>query len=463
MSSKLHALQLDSGESFLLITTYEGNEFYILVDSGKKKGQAGKHPLVNAILKAEPSLSRINVAICTHQDGDHANGFPAFTDSWYRQGKEIGEYWLPGKWATAVPDIICDPLSFAIKLFNGAHDAAEILGNSELSCSFSEKNNFKIFEDRIRHTFKSKSLKDEYSRTVTRAQTSDNIKQNINENDIALNRLASSLGVDTDRIYELIIQEEHNLSHRRCFTNLPYYFLKNLYYPVARTHSIAASFLFNQVIETAETIRNITSAAIRHTIPIRWFDFGLFESGELAGGGIPGLISPINSIEVHRIPGTTVSALIMFLSLRLSIQNIESLVFLRNETKEEPAVLFLSDSRLNFNAGKPIVGSDFPIIIAAPKRRLVLTAPHHGSRINDNAYTVIGKWLGKDIFEHICIRSGGQGGQDFCDFLKFQHRACTNCLNSGCPDNFGRLSQQVTVITNSNDWEWPTFYGVPCK
>ena len=58
--TKLQALEIGSGDSFLL----ECNEKSYLIDAGGNKQK---------ILKLIPQ--KINIAICTHNDSDHSNGF----------------------------------------------------------------------------------------------------------------------------------------------------------------------------------------------------------------------------------------------------------------------------------------------------------------------------------------------------------------------------------------------------
>ena len=101
MSSRFTALPLGAGELFLLETDHSGRRWAILVDSGQHSGEV----LRTQILASSPSLRRIDVAICTHEDTDHATGFRDFTSEWYSTERTIGEYWLPGRWVVAVPEI----------------------------------------------------------------------------------------------------------------------------------------------------------------------------------------------------------------------------------------------------------------------------------------------------------------------------------------------------------------------
>jgi len=126
MFSKFSALPLGSGESFLLETEHAGKTWAILVDSGKKS----RRVLKDAVLAASPNLRHIDIAICTHQDADHANGFRHFAKEWYANARTIGEYWLPGRWSAALPDILTDPVGFTRRVWAGSRSVAEELSNS---------------------------------------------------------------------------------------------------------------------------------------------------------------------------------------------------------------------------------------------------------------------------------------------------------------------------------------------
>jgi hypothetical protein len=65
---------------------------------------------------------------------------------------------------------------------------------------------------------------------------------------------------------------------------------------------LLAASLFQEAIATAKTIARIAESAATKTIPIRWFDFGLFEMGEKASGGIAGFLQPMSAVELRAPP-----------------------------------------------------------------------------------------------------------------------------------------------------------------
>ena len=81
---KFKSLLIGSGDCFLV----ENGGLNYLVDSGKS---------VSTILRLVPA--KINIAICTHNDSDHTNGFLGILDS---NDHSIDEIWLPGIWATVI-------------------------------------------------------------------------------------------------------------------------------------------------------------------------------------------------------------------------------------------------------------------------------------------------------------------------------------------------------------------------
>lgn len=129
-----------------------------------------------------------------------------------------------------------------------------------------------------------------------------------------------------------------------------------------------------------------------------------------------------------------------FLSLyHLSLSNINkySLVFLY-EKNNFPNVLFSADSDLHFYS-KPLILKDNSIV----------TAPHHGSRYNDNAYQKI---KGNNL---IFVRSDrSQVKRPGLGYLNQRRRYCTICRNL-------TSKQKVELIYNKKISNFIT-YSRPC-
>ena len=92
--TKLSALLIGSGDSFLL----ESDNNTYLIDSG------GNQKLILNLIP-----EKINLAICTHNDSDHCNGFLGILKS---KVHTIDEIWLPGIWATVIDFIKNNQLNF---------------------------------------------------------------------------------------------------------------------------------------------------------------------------------------------------------------------------------------------------------------------------------------------------------------------------------------------------------------
>jgi hypothetical protein len=82
--TKLTSLLIGSGDSFLIEN--EGENY--LIDSG------GNQKLILNLIP-----TKIHLAICTHNDSDHCNGFIGILKS---KKHSIDEIWLPGIWATVI-------------------------------------------------------------------------------------------------------------------------------------------------------------------------------------------------------------------------------------------------------------------------------------------------------------------------------------------------------------------------
>lgn len=442
MASTFHALPLPSGESFLLKTDHEGCTKAILIDSGMRYSK-GNHPLPKAILNAEPNLKRIDIAVCTHQDADHANGFRTFADVWCGEGKSIGEFWLPGRWAVALPDILLAPERLIEKLYSGALEVAH------KEC-VEEQLTGVTFEERIRCVANNKKI-NQYFRDLVIQSKIDH--KNISDPE---QRIANSLGMSISNMKGLIgdLEETDSDSAEEILKIAQSRIL--YFYPCFSDESnfMLACVLLSRAIDTAKIIRDIALSSIRHSIPIRWFDFGLFESEKTVSGG-NSFLEPVNSKELKR-PPSGVDAVSLLFCLNLSRQNVESLVFIRPETENEPAVLFLGDSRLAFGVSKP--RRSFPKPNSVPERPIIITAPHHGSQVNDHAYDVINKWFGSSI-EHYYVRNGGHWKQKIYKYKNQKNRRCAQCVQC-CGKGWNQL---ITLISNNNgNWEWPPSNCISC-
>jgi hypothetical protein len=429
MTSTFFALPLTSGEAFLLCTTHEGKEWVILVDSGRNRGKHSRE-LARILAQVSPTLSRIDVAICTHSDADHSNGFWHFADDWCVEGKTIGEFWLPGSWAYAMPHILLDPIGFAETLLEGSVETISKISNDD---DVDSPRRTRSQEQRLR-ALSTKELKEAAIEPIEKSLP-DNAG------------IAGCFGLNEGEFSMLVSELEETDNSIDPFRSLP----SNLHLwhwphlPLWKPNW-QAWVAFEQAFETAKAIREIANSAVRHKIRVRWFDFGEFERLGVPSGGIKGLLEPVCAVEVRPKFGSSPSPVALFLALRLSRQNVESLVFYRPENNDEPAVLFLGDSRLAFGINKPT--SAFALPNPRPTRNVLVTAPHHGSEVNDHAYKVMGNWLKLEL--PLYVRNGGQAGQKLGQYCQMERR-CAQCVQ--CHGLNWR--QTVEVRAQNGSWHWP--------
>lgn len=86
MSTRFTALTVREGDAFFM----EDNGWKCLFDSGRDE------TIVN--LLEYRGVDKLDLAICSHNDSDHANGFIKLLES----NIKIKEIWLPGLWANVL-------------------------------------------------------------------------------------------------------------------------------------------------------------------------------------------------------------------------------------------------------------------------------------------------------------------------------------------------------------------------
>lgn len=149
--------------------------------------------------------------------------------------------------------------------------------------------------------------------------------------------------------------------------------------------------------------------------------------------------------------------MILFFSLKLTEQNVSSLVFQRVEEGSEPCVIFVADSRLAFGVDKP--EGNFPKHLSSPNKSVIFTAAHHASRNNDRAYVVLKDWLGANLFQKsYAVRNGGVHNQTLADYLKLENRRCAQCYQC----HGGDWNQLVRLETVNGECSWPPNQGGKC-
>lgn len=414
MTSTFYGLPLPRrGESFLLRTHDRGQERAVLVDAGYE-ARSGTSPLYKQLRRQVPNLKTIHRFICTHEDADHCEGAPEFLRTWIGSKRSVEQVWLPGLWSavgrtTSRKDWI--------KILVGALEAAPAIQEtlSILQEQGDDGTSFELELEAIEQVAEKLNLSNELTRIREEGAPAEQIAEE-----------GQYVDPEDDWSWANSVELDRRIS--------------------PHTMSLV-SRLAIAALSTHYRISRIVAVCRQHGILIRWFDFHQFKKLNKPSGGDAGFLTPVNSVEVLRINKAS-SPLLLFLALSLSRANVESLVFLRNETDSDPGVLFTADSRLTFGLSRP--GKPFPKPTAGMPLRLPLlvTAMHHGAASNEPGYGVLTSWLG-GTNSRLVVRNGGDRIGGIAPSFFMESRFCVWCHKSS------RNSQLVKVDSSGGVWNAP--------
>lgn len=386
--------------------------------------------LFTAIRRAMPDVATINRLIITHEDRDHCGGAQPFISEWCGSGRSIEECWLPAIWS---------PLASA-ELRRSRHRSTIVEGA------------FHIAPEILEIAKKIAAEQSGYSsvKLMDRSDWDGLVRQ-------AARAVATEQGT-FDKIFADAVEIQDGRQDRQTIeleTGGPYPIPPTPPYSdrfripqIWGEHRIAdfAEWLVDGAIDTHYHISQIVGACLANHVPIRWFDFGLFERNRVARGGDAGFLTPVNAVEVIPLPAR-ISAVDFFLALSLSKANRECLMFLRHQQDSEPAVLFSGDSRLT------TLGRSFPAPAAGmpTTNTMAVTAMHHASDHNQAGYPILASWLGQTP-DPIFIRNGGHGVKRAASgFLTAKQRLCVGCI----PMTPGQ-PQIIRLRSVGADWVMPS-------
>lgn len=184
-------------------------------------------------------------------------------------------------------------------------------------------------------------------------------------------------------------------------------------------------------IDAVSRIRAIAIEAFHRGIPVRWFEFDLANRAS----GIPAL-EPVNARQIVRarpLVGPLLRA------LALTVSNKESLVFWSPPTEHHPGVLFTADSDL--------VGVKLP----SQLHGALVTAPHHGSDANANAYSALKEKAKQDFPSITWVRSDGRyktrPGSTYLGLSS--RRLCTLCRHA---PGSSTTKQTIRLFSRGGAW-----------
>lgn len=302
----------------------------------------------------------------------------------FETGFKVKEIWLPGKWTSRLKDL----------LINQEHFIEELIVEIRKIDMPDAKNLEELTESQNFSEINMENYED------------DEINLNIE----VINKAIEEASVNSD-LFDNILGE------RLLFHTMIHYGIHVNQYK-----------LFFDAIETAKKIRDLAILAYHSGSKIRWFEFQ--NTGSASGG--EDYLKPVNSTEIFNI-SKPLSAL---LYLYVSKANKESLVFYSPSKDKSNCVLFSADSDFSFQQPLPKL-----------KNNLIITAPHHGSEHNLNAYTRLNSG-GYITPNTIIVRSDGKfkkrPGTSYLNSIS--KKICTLCRNPN--------SQKQDVIFNFSSSKW---------
>jgi hypothetical protein len=405
--SSLLALPIP-GESFLL----QRHNKNILVDGGYNA-----HALSTALQSKAVNVDQLDIVVCTHADRDHAGGLVDLLD---KSSIKVKEFWLPGAWIDGLPTLLNNPKSvvdaLAIELEH--HIADTVFSNDDSYESFEEQQFYRIAQMKIEQ----------------RDAARDWLRVVGHDDEVEYPGMQWLQQLTESEDQEVAVDIDTNVFRNKCRT-----FRRKGDRLQWHSHWVRLGI---ETIKTAERIRNIALQALRHGVPVRWFDFQTFAIARHASGGVVGVLEPINAVEVvplHNIPA--VAAWFAY----LTPINEESLVF-KSPGNDDNCfsrcdILFTADSPLGDGVGYQ---NSFLQPTNNECRFAIVTAPHHGSESNAIAYEHV-----ENVYQVLLwLRAGGDSRHPGKTFkgLQPEFRACTHC------PKVGNTRQFAEVMIGQSPW-----------
>lgn len=268
------AIPVGQGDAFYL----ERENFSVLVDGGRNRSGFA------TMFQNVTNTDGVNVAICTHNDADHANGILGFLEAGFR----CEEIWLPGRWLSALPDVLKPFVEVFIELARDI-EQAKTTNRDEQDLEFSPIEAY-----------------------------ADSLRENLN--DVSTSDARTPIGEDgwPNSFIHMLERGERWEDTARLWLWPPGNWPPFSYHHYQRLESTGVQLLWS-AIDAARRIRDITLEAFHRGIPVRWFEFAT----TTPSGGIAAL-QPVNARAVARVR-PRIGPLLSLLSLTVS--NKESLVF----------------------------------------------------------------------------------------------------------------------------------------
>lgn len=378
MTARFIAIPVGQGDAFFLETP-EGT---VLVDGGRSiDGFAD-------LFQRTTNRDGVDILICTHNDADHANGVLGFLQS----GLSCREVWLPGRWMSVLPYAL-NPSPEAIDaLATQAQEAASFVEERRHGEDDSSEHRplIEIYGDSLAQ----ERPGSEELQNPRRAESASGAPENGWPRDL-IDALECAMEEPWSVGWPLLLgrKDPRWIICRHCWLDL----------------DEKAAVLLAGALDAADRIRKIALAAFHQGIVVRWFEYDVTCS--LSGSG---WLRPLNAREVAYVRSVPINQVLALLALTTS--NRESLVFWACPDGSLPGVLFTADSDLK--------GVQLPELTGS-----IITAPHHGSEANKDAYAHIQNTAWSMAKTLTWVRSDGRfRGRPGPSYLATQgQRICTLC------------------------------------
>ena len=425
------------GDAFLL----QRDGFNILVDGG-----LNKNALPQFLASDMPKLKFIHIAVCTHSDSDHANGFTELLDKW-RPQKEgepapIGEFWLPGSWSAVVSDLMLEPSKFASQVFREMTSLFDLTIKSR--SAYVDQNTDDDFDPVIDATLENLNL-DLYRRREIEMNEYFDKSENLRQVRRPFRGALESLGMQRlrNRSHEIVDNEDEGNGEMQSIRNR----ISSIAEQGSRMETAVAEYWLD-LIDAAQTIRSIALSAIKHKVKIRWFDYEEFIDRRRASGGIAGVLTPVNAVELRK--GSLIlqppSGVMLSYMLRLTLSNRQCLSFYSRGHCCQPGVLFCGDSPMGYGSGHSI---PFKFFRQGTVQSIIATAPHHGLESAKVAYENIHRQV--DPLGIFWVRSGGTKRYPIGDSYRSISSHCRIC--TWCPHKHPKM-KAAEIIQVHSSWNY---------
>jgi hypothetical protein len=385
---------------FIALPVAQGDAFYFESDESSVLVDGGRNRLAFATMFQRIIRSDgAKVVICTHNDADHASGILGFLEN----GMRCDELWLPGRWLSVLPSVLKPFVDVFVEL---ADTIAQIPQSSVSEVQSPGLAPIEVYAEQLSE--------------ISGELRSDEEAAPVNEAGWPESYVSTLENAEPWEIWMMPWPwpDYHNYS--------------------LRLGPNGARLLWS-AIEAATRIRCLAIEAFHRGISVHWFEFDTSMNSARRYN-----LQPLNARAVARVRPVVGSLL---QSLALTVSNKQSLVFWRHPTGDHPGILFTADSDL---AG-----------IMLPKQLdgAIVTAPHHGSEANANAYRAVRAANPQNAVSITWVRSDGKyrsrPGPSFLNLSS--RRVCTRCRNVASTE------QPIRLFSRAGTWVRQRTKPCQCK